>query len=225
MLFMKEFHSLGKLAYGLNNSFITLIPKKVKAVNLKDYKLISLIGSMYKILSKVLTSRLKLVMPEVIGETQPAFLSGRNILNGVLIANEIVDGWKKAKKKGVLLKLNFEKAYDSINWGYLLSMLPNFGFGSKWINRMKECISTARIFVLVNRSPTKEFSPQKGLRQGDPLSPFLFNLAVEGLSILLLRARDLGLIKGVQIGVNGVVVSHLQFADDSYFSVKRIWRR
>ncbi|XP_028074521.1 uncharacterized protein LOC114276882 [Camellia sinensis] len=186
MLCMKEFHSLGRLAFGMNSSFIALIPKKVNIVNLSKYRLINLIGSTYKILSKVLASKLKPVMPE-----------------------------KKAKKKGLLLKLDFEKAYDSINWGFLFSMLSNFGFGSKWISWMKEYISNARISVLVNGPPTKEFSPQKGLRLGDSLSPFLFNLAAEGLSILLLRARDMGLIKGMHIRVNGVVVSHLQFANDS----------
>lgn len=154
-------------------------------------------------------------MPAVIGEAQSAFLGGRNILDRVLIANEIVDGWKKTKKRGLLFKIDFEKAYDSLNWEFLFSMLSSFGFGSKWISWMKKCLSSARTSILVNGSPTKEFSPQKGLRQGDPLSPFLFNLAAEGLNILLIRARELGLLKGVVFGANEIVVSHLQFADDS----------
>ncbi|XP_028113025.1 uncharacterized protein LOC114311159 [Camellia sinensis] len=103
---------------------------------------------------------------------ESAFLGDRNILDGVLIANEVVDGWKKSKKK-------------------------------------------ARLSVLVNGSPTTEFSPQRDLRQGDPLSPFLFNLVVEGLNILMTRAYELNLLKGVKIERNEVVISHLQFADDS----------
>ncbi|XP_028118943.1 uncharacterized protein LOC114316485 [Camellia sinensis] len=83
--------------------------------------------------------------------------NGRNILDGVLIANEVVEGWKKTKKKGVLIKLDFEKAYDSINWGFLFDMFSKFGFGAKWINWMKECVTTARVSVLVNGSPTEEF--------------------------------------------------------------------
>ncbi|CAL5439736.1 unnamed protein product [Camellia sinensis] len=80
---------------------------------------------------------------------------------------------------------------------------------------MRECVSTARISALINGSPTKEFSPQKGLRQGDPLSPLLFNLVVEALNILFQRAMELNLLKGVSIGFNQVRLSHLQFADDS----------
>lgn len=132
------------------------------------------------------------VLPKIISESQSAFIGGRSILDGVLMANEIVDGWKKKKKQSIVLKCDFEKAYDSINWEFLFSMLSNFGFGTKWINWMKECVSTAKISILVNGSPTSKFSPQKGLRQGDPLSPFLFNIVAEGLNILLNRAVQLG---------------------------------
>lgn len=133
----------------------------------------------------------------------------------MLIANEVVDGWKKAKKKGLIIKLDFEKAYDSINWGFLFYMTSQYGSGNKWISWIKECVTSARISMLVNGSPTEEFSPQKGLRQGAPLSPFLFNLVTEGLHILLSRAQALGLVQGVKVGPNGVILSHLQFADDS----------
>ncbi|CAL5355041.1 unnamed protein product [Camellia sinensis] len=213
--FVNEFHRNGKLVKGINSSFITLIPKKDNPIGLTDYRPISLVGSTYKILAKLLAKRLKSVMPFIISEPQSAFLSGRNILDGVLIANEVVEGWKKAKKKGVLIQLDFEKAYDSINWGFLFSMLKKLGFGAKWVNWMKECITSTRVSVLVNGSPTEEFSPQRGLRQGDPLSPFLFNLVAEGLHLLLSRACELNLIKGVKVGSKGVLLSHLQFADDS----------
>lgn len=88
-------------------------------------------------------------------------------------------------------------------------MLSSCGFGEKWIKWIHECVTSAKLSVLVNGSPTEEFSPRKGLRQGDPLSPFLFNIAAEALNMLMLRAQQLGLIKGVNIGANGVVLSHL----------------
>ncbi|XP_028120245.1 uncharacterized protein LOC114317682 [Camellia sinensis] len=115
--------------------------------------------SVYKILSKVLANRLKLVMPRIISEEQSAFVGGRSILDGILIANEIVDWWKKTKKHGIILKLDFEKAYDSVNWSFLLSMMKNFGFGEKWLTWVQECILNTRVSVLVNGSPISEFSP------------------------------------------------------------------
>ncbi|CAL5392116.1 unnamed protein product [Camellia sinensis] len=216
--FMKEFHTHGKLVKGINSSFITLVPKKENTENtvgLSDFRPISLGGSVYKVLSKVLSNRLRSVLPEIINEAQSAFLSGRNILDGVLIANEVVDEWKKAKRMGVIVKLDFEKAYDSVNWKFLFLMLSRFGFGDKWIAWIRECVTSARVSVLVNGSPIEEFCPQNGLRQGDPLSPFLFNIVAKGLNILLPRALEKNLIKGVKVGTHGVLVSHLQFANDS----------
>ncbi|GMQ10098.1 hypothetical protein CsSME_00053236 [Camellia sinensis var. sinensis] len=93
-------------------------------------------------------------------------------------------------------------------------MISKFGFCDKWCSWMKECVISARIFVLVNGSPIEGFNPQRGLWQGDPLYPFLFNIAAEGLHILLFRAHELGLIEGIKMGSNGVVLSHLQFSDD-----------
>ncbi|GMP73510.1 hypothetical protein CsSME_00031245 [Camellia sinensis var. sinensis] len=214
MHFLKDFHATSRLPYGINNSFITLVPKTDNPLGLSDCRPISLVGSLYKILFKVLAHRLKRVLPEVIGETQSALLGGRSILDGVFIANEIVDGWKKTKRKGVIIKLDFKKAYGSINWEFIFSMLYNFGFGLKWISWMRECISTTRLSILVNGSPTEEFSPQKGLRQVDSLSPFLFNIVAEGLNILMNRAHEQGIIKRVKVEVNEVVISHLQFDDD-----------
>ncbi|XP_028084028.1 uncharacterized protein LOC114285201 [Camellia sinensis] len=126
--------------------------------------------------------------------------------------------WRKTKKKGIIPKLDFEKAYDSVNWEFLLSMMVNFGFGEKWVRWITSYISTSRISVLVNRSPTVEFSPQKGLRQGDPLSPFLFNIVVEGLNLLLEKAKERGLIRGASVGPNELKISHLEFADESIIS-------
>ncbi|XP_028115366.1 uncharacterized protein LOC114313201 [Camellia sinensis] len=151
-----------------------------KATSLNEYRPISLIGSIYKILSKILTNRLKKVLSEIISEVQTAFLGGRNVMDGILIANEVVYWWMKNNKK-------------------------------------------ARISILVNGSLAEEFSPQKGLRQCDPLSPFSFNIAAEGLNILLTRAKDLGLVKGTRIGVNDFNISHLQFVNDTIIFCEAEW--
>lgn len=113
--FMKEFYEHGRLVRCLKCSFFALVPKKLNPSNLLDYRPIFLIGVVYKILSKELSLRMKKVLPEVISDNQSTFLGGRNIMDGVLIANEIVDWWKKTKTKGVILKLDFEKAYDTMN--------------------------------------------------------------------------------------------------------------
>lgn len=212
---IQEFHTNAKLLSGINSSFLVLIPKKDNPLGLGDYRPISLVSSIYKILAKILSRRMKEVLPAVINEVQSAFVSGRHILDGVMIANEVIDGWHKAKKGGIILKLDFEKAYDSLNWVFLLSMLGNLGFGTRWIRWIKTCITSVKVSILVNGAPTEEFVPQKGLRQGDPLSPFLFLVAAEGLNLLLSRALEKGLIKGASVGTKQLGISHLQFADDT----------
>ncbi|CAL5430761.1 unnamed protein product [Camellia sinensis] len=215
MLFFNEFYAYGKLAPGLISSFIALIPKCDNPCSLNEYRPISLIGSMYKILAKVLSNRLKSAIPSIISPTQSAFLGERFILDGVLVANEALDWWRCKKKRGVIIKIDFEKAYDCVNWSFLLNMMESFELGHKWRSWIHSCVTNARISVLVNGSPTNEFIAERGLRQGDPLSPFLFNLVVEGLNILILRARELGLFNGAVVGNDLVKVSHLQFADDT----------
>ncbi|GKU93870.1 hypothetical protein SLEP1_g7429 [Rubroshorea leprosula] len=116
-----------------------------------------------------------------------------------------------------MFKADFEKAYDCVDSGFLDWMMDSMGFGDKWRKWIRECLSTARISVLINGSPTKEFSVSKGLRQGDPLSPFLFLLVGEDLCGLVKKAECEGLLRGVEIGRGGEVLSLLQFADDTVF--------
>lgn len=185
--------------------------------------LLVFIGSLYKILAKVLANRMKQVMPKIISETRSTFFGGRNILDEILIANELVDGWRKSNKKCLVLKLDFKKAYDSINWEFLFTKCSNFRFRERWVRWMKTCVTSTKVSVLVNGSPTEEFCPQRGLRQGDPLSPFLFNIVAEGLNILFDRAKEIGLIKGVDISNNGVIATYLQFVDDTILFCEPVW--
>ncbi|XP_058189531.1 uncharacterized protein LOC131307140 [Rhododendron vialii] len=121
---------------------------------------------------------------------------GKQILDGVLIANEAIHSWKHSSRGGLILKLDFERAYNCVNLGFLLDMLGKMGCGGKWYEWIKECISSVSMSILINGSATKEFQTQKGIRQGDPLSLFLFNIVAEALNIMLERARARGIING-----------------------------
>jgi len=182
------------------------------------------VGSLYKILAKVLANRLRGVIGSVISDTQSAFIKGRQILDGILVANEIVDEARRSKKELILFKVDFEKAYDSIDFDYLDEVMRNMGFPTLWRKWINECIRTATASVLVNGSPTDEFSLGRGLRQGDPLSPFLFLLAAEGFHVLMESLKVNDLFVGYTVGRSDMtVVSHLQFADDTLILGVKSW--
>jgi hypothetical protein len=216
MDFFGEVHAYCKFEKSLNTTFISLIPKKVDATNIRDFRPISLIGSIYKLLAKVLANRLKLVLDSVISESQNSFVGGCQILDSVLIANECLDSWIKSGIPGLICKLDIEKAYDHVNWDCLFFILDRMGFGRKWVCWMKACVSTVRYSVIVNGSPTGFFDSSRGLRQGDPLSPLLFLVIMEVLSWMLRRTEEGGFIRGFQAGrTDGLGVSHLLYADDT----------
>ncbi|GKE05044.1 reverse transcriptase domain, reverse transcriptase zinc-binding domain protein, partial [Tanacetum coccineum] len=206
-----------EISRGCNASFVTMIPKVADPIGLGDYRPISLIGCYYKIIAKMLAERVKRVVGDVVGEVQNAFIKGRYILDGVLIANETMEFLKKKKRKGLIFKVDFEKAYDSINWRFLLGIMRRMGFGNKWIRWVDTCLRSASMSILVNGSPSEEFGLERGVRQGDPLSPFLFILAAEGLNAIVSEAVEKGIFRGVVVGDNNVMVPHLQYADDTIF--------
>jgi len=206
---LHSFQSIGFIPRGCNASFITLVPKKANPSNLNNFRPISLVGGVYKILSKTLANRLKKVLPSIIDVNQSAFLSERSMLDNILVANETVDYLKKEKKSGVYVKVDFEKAYDSVEWEFLYYMLGRLGFGSTWIKWIKACMELATISVLVNGIPTQEFKPKGGLRQGDPLAHFLFLVVAEGLTGLVREARRASLFKGVEMGSSRIQVDLL----------------
>ena len=171
-------------------------------MNIKDFRPIRLIGSIYKLLTKVLANRLKGVLDGLVSETQNAFVGGRQMVDSVLIANECLDSQLKSGVSGILCKLDIEKAYDHVNWNCLIQLLGRMGFGSKWQGWICACISTVHFSVLVNGSPAGFFGSSRGLRQGDPLSPLLFLLMVEILSKMLKQTEGCGFIRGFK--VNGL---------------------
>ena len=141
-----------------------LIPKKELVEDLRDFRPISLVGSVYKLLVKLLVNRLKLVIGEVISDSQQAFIQGRQILNTVLIASEALNSRLKDNKSGLLLKMDIEKAFDHVNWDFLMEVMSKMGFGHRWINWMKWGCSTATFSILINGSPSGFFRSSRGLR-------------------------------------------------------------
>ncbi|XP_071713246.1 uncharacterized protein [Rutidosis leptorrhynchoides] len=132
----------------------------------------------------------------------------------LLMLNEIMSWYKQKSKKMLLFKVDFEKAYDSVNWEYLMFMMTSLGFSQKWCSWIKGCLYSARTSVLVNGSPTREFEIKRGLRQGDSLSPFLFIMVMEGLHLAFQRAMEINFIQGISVGADMIHLSHFIYADD-----------
>ncbi|GKB55871.1 RNA-directed DNA polymerase, eukaryota [Tanacetum coccineum] len=147
----------------------------------------------------ILASRLSLVISDLISDVQTAFLPNRQILDGPFIINEILARCKLKKRQAMIFKVDFAKAYDSVRWDYLDNVLISFGFGPKWRSWIRGSLSSGKASILVNGSPTTEFHLYRGLKQGDPLAPFLFLLIMESLHLSFSRAVEAGIFKGYKI--------------------------
>nr|GEV81248.1 RNA-directed DNA polymerase, eukaryota [Tanacetum cinerariifolium] len=213
---VEHFFETGSFPNGCNSSFVALIPKITDAKFVIDFWLISLIGSIYKVVMKVLANRLALVILDLISDTQSAFVANRQILDGPFILNELLHWCKRKKKQVMFFKVYFAKAYDSVRWDYLLDVLEAFKFSNIWCKWIQGTFSSAKALVLVNGSPTIEFPFHCGLKQGDPLSPYLFILIMESLNMSFPRAIDEGVFKGVHLH-GSTSISYLFYADDVMF--------
>ncbi|XP_057793280.1 uncharacterized protein LOC131009894 [Salvia miltiorrhiza] len=204
----------------LNRTIISLIPKVTNPSNMKDLRPISLCNVVYKLISKVLCNRLKSALPQLIDRAQSAFVEGRLIHDNILIAFEAIHSMKKkirGKFGTMALKIDISKAYDRVSWEFLEAVLDKLGFCSQWRNWISMCIRSVSYDVLVNGTLVGPIIPGRGLRQGDPLSPYLFILCAEGLSAMINYEMARGSLHGIQISRGGPAVSHLMFADDSIF--------
>jgi len=208
----------GPIPEGWNDTIIVLIPKTNTPQMLKDLRPISLCNVLYKLISKVLANRLKKILPNIISNSQSAFVPGRLITDNVLLAYEIVHHLKSIKKGAgglAAIKLDMSKAYDRVEWSFLENMMRKMGFDEKWVQLIMKCVTTVTYKIKVNDSYTQKIFPQRGLRQGDPLSSYLFIICAEGLSAMLQKAEQDGKIEGIKICRGAPKVNHLFFADDS----------
>lgn len=214
------FFSTGKLRPSQNVTHVRLIPKIVGAKKVADYRPIALCNVFFKIISKMLALRLKPVLHTIISENQSAFLPGRAIADNILITHEVLQFLKtsKAEKRCTMaVKTDMSKAYDRVEWRFIERVLQRLGFHAKWVQLIMQCVSTVSYSYLINESVHGEVTPKRGIRQGDPLSPYLFILCGQVLSGLCRNAEKDGTLQGIRVATKCPRVNHLLFADDTMF--------
>lgn len=189
---------------------------------MSDFRLINLCNVNYKIITKTIANRLKGVLKDVISKAQSAFIRGRLITDNVILGHEAINALKTNRHiKGnmVALKIYLSKAYDRVEWVYLEEIMLKFGFDVKWVNLIMKCISSPNFSIIINGEQKGSFHSSRGLRQGDPLSPYLFLLVAEGLSHLISEANRNENLTSL-VCSNGPPISHLLFVDVSLIFCK-----
>ncbi|KAJ9560185.1 LOW QUALITY PROTEIN: hypothetical protein OSB04_005345 [Centaurea solstitialis] len=216
----KQWLENGALPEGINNTIIALIAKVDSPTTLKYYRPIALCNVIMKIVTKVLANRIKTILPSLISANQTTFVKNRLITDNIIIAFEMLHSMHRntRKKQGEMaIKVDISKAYDRLNWDFLRQMLLALGFSLRWTNMIMLTVETVEYFVKVNNELTGPISPKRGIRQGDPLSPYLFIICMEGLSAYLKAEESAGRIHGCKAARGAPAISHLFFADDAFF--------
>jgi hypothetical protein len=224
---VKDFLLNGTIPEGINDTVIVLIPKGTNPEMLSDFRPISLCNVVYKVISKCLVNRLRPLLDGLISETQSAFISGRMITDNAILAFE---GFHKIQHSNnphnshCAFKLDLSKAYDRVDWDFLQGALLKMGFCQPWVNWIMACVRSVRFAVRINGFVHETFVPSRGLRQGDPLSPYLFLFVADSLACLLRDEIDEGSISPLKIARNAPGLSNLMFADDCllFFKASRI---
>lgn len=189
-----EFHA-GNMTgmQAINKATVSLLPKKVGAVDIKDQRPVSLNHGVVKIFDKILAARLAEDLPLLVGNHQSAFVRGRSLHDNFMLEQGMTHRLHALKDPMVLVKLDISKAFDSVQWPFLLEVLTHMGFGTKWISWICGFLATSSTKILVNGTPGETIFNCQVLRQGSPLSPMLFILCMEPLQRLFAHAttRDL----------------------------------
>jgi hypothetical protein len=175
--------------FSLNFGIITLLPKQSEATHIKQFCPICLLNVSFKIFTKVTVNKMTGIATKLINPSQTTFIPRRNIMEGVVMLHETIHEIHKKKMSGVILKLDFEKAYDKVNWNFLQQTLRVKGFLEKWCHWIDQFVSKGSEGVKVNDDLSRYFQTKKDLRQEDHLSPLLFNLVADMLALLIIRAK------------------------------------
>jgi hypothetical protein len=199
----------------LNFGILSLLPKVPGADNIKQFRPIALINVIFKLISKAYACRLSPVAHRVISQSQIAFIKGGFIQDGPLALHEIIHELKSRNLPAVLLKLDFEKSYDRVNWQFLREVMLAKGFEPAFIHRIMQLVTGGQTDISINGEVGPYFRNKRGVRQGDPISPLLFNFVADALAVILDRAKEAGHIQGVVQHLIPGGVSHLQYADDT----------
>ena len=220
---VNNFLTTGDMDSRLNITNICMIPKTERPTRMTELRPISLCNVGYKIMSKVLCQRLKSCLLRLISETQSAFVAGRLISDNILIAQEMFHGLrtnKACQDKYMAIKTDMSKAYDRVEWDFIQALLHKMGFDPHWVKLIMECISSVQYRVLLNGQPRGLIIPHRGLRQGDPLSPYLFIMCTEALIANIKKAERGKQLTGMKVARACPSISHLLFGDDSLFFVR-----
>lgn len=205
-----------ELTSEINQTLVTLIPKVERPERVQQFRPISLCNVIYKCVSKIVVARLKSTMASLISPHQVSFVPGRNIHDNIVIVNEMIHSMrrKKGRKGYMAIKVDLEKAYDRMSWNYLEKVLEELKCPQAMRTRILACVNTVSTKITWHGEKMEEFKPSRGLRQGDPVSPYLFVLGMEKLTHLILdRVRDKKW-KGMRAGGRGPIITHMMFADD-----------
>ncbi|KAL2904328.1 hypothetical protein RDABS01_003038 [Bienertia sinuspersici] len=211
---VRDFFDNGKLLKEVSITTLTMVPKVQTPSTVSEYRPIACCSTIYKCISKLLCSRLSLVLPDIISQNQGAFVSGRSIMHNALIFQNFIKFYRPSQIQDCcMFKLDVKKAYNTVSWGFMSDFMTQMGFPKHFIESIMICITSPPYSLMINGVPSPLLSPGRGLRQGDPLSPLLFTLCMEYFTRMMKRVS---MEEGYKFHplCKRISLNHLCFADD-----------